>query len=495
MARPNRPTLLFPNGNEELVGRVVRVEWEEPAAATNDLSEVWYEIFYSEFYDPRDEPDWKKIAVVPSGNNTYDWKIGNQFNSSQVKVAIRSFNLRGERSEMSVSADLLSIRRESPPAPSVLSPVPNSRYGSSVEIAFDDSAIRNTFGQRAKYFIYFRSNKAGIPYTPIAQSVPTGSGPITWDTSTLPPSDDYVVTIYLADDDGNKSQETNINNLSIFNEGFFLIDTKPPTGFVQINNADQFTRETDVTVKLFAFDEITGIHSMKFIERTDGTDDNGNPASGDDIERAADAFAETKYYTFETGDGTKVLKVLFQDFAANRTSEIQIPFRIGFERDNQEIADVIVQRTVSGDVVWIGINEIEPGLYRLDDSGASVVLRTPEQIAALAILTDTVYIAVETEDNRALIYRDSGFGPATVIDLDDTDSQVLSMANYSGELYFGTIGGHLYRYDEAAINLVNTFSRPIEYLFSDGALLYIVLRNSTDFIVYDKAVFTEVSPS
>jgi hypothetical protein len=492
MARPNRPTLLFPNGSEDIIGRVIRVEWEEALQPSNDLSPVWYEIFYSDFYDQLDEPDWKKIAVIPEGRTTYDWKVGNYIKSRRCKVAIRAVNIRGERSEFSVSADLFSIRREQPPAPAVLSPIPGSRYGSSVTINFDDSTVLGNFGQRAKYYVYFKSDKADVPYTPIAQSIPPGTGPIVWDTSTLPPADDYVVTAYLADDDGNKSQETNIENLSIFNEGFFLIDTKPPTGFVQINNADQFTREQDVTVKLFAFDEITGIHAMRFIERTETSE------GGEDVERPADSFAEVKYYTFEEGDGSKVLKVLFQDYGGNRTSEIQKPFRVGFERGVAPIADIIVQPSVQvaedrvEDIVWIAVNEDQPGLYRSDSTGTSLVLRTNEVINALAILTETVYIAVETDDGRALIYRDSGLGPAPVIELEQEGTQVISLENYNKNLYFGTVSGELYRYDEAAINLVNTFEAPIERLYSDDALLYIILRNSTKIIVYDNATFTEV---
>lgn len=490
MARPNRPTLLFPNGNETIIGRVVNIEWEEPLQPSNDLTPVYYEIFYSEFYDQLDEPDWKKIAVVPAGTRKYGWRIGNKIKSNRCKLAIRSVNTRGERSEFSVSADMFSIRREHPPAPAILSPMPGNRYGSSIEIAFDDSAILNTFGQRAKYYIYFRSSKAEIPYTPIAQGIPAGTGPIIWDTSSLPPSDDYVIVTYLADDDGNKSQETNITNLSIYNEGFFLIDTKPPSGYIQINNADQFTREKDVTVKLFAFDEATGVHAVRFIERTDVGDE-----QGEEVERPAESVAETKYYTFNDGDGNKILKVLFQDYGGNRTSEINSPFRVGFERDNSIISDILLQKTAEGDVVWVAVNESQPALYRIDNNVSSLILRINEDINAIALLTGVIYIAAATEDGRALIYKNSGLGPIAVIELEENLSEVIAMSTYNDNLFFGTVGGHLYRYDESAINLVEIFEAPIEKLYSDEALLYIILRNSTKIIVYDNSNFTEVEIS
>jgi hypothetical protein len=143
--------------------------------------------------------------------------------------------------------------------PLVLSPIPNARYSKNIKFIFDDSAITNAFSQRAKYNIYFSSAKAEIPFTPIIQNVPVGLGPLRWDILSLPASDDYVLTVYLTDDDGNKSQEVNIQNVAILHDNFFIIDTKPPTGYLQINNSDQYTKSLDVSVRLYAYDDSTGI--------------------------------------------------------------------------------------------------------------------------------------------------------------------------------------------------------------------------------------------
>jgi len=479
MSKPNQPTLLFPNGGEDILTRIVDVQWTEPGSVSTDGLPVWYEIYYAEYYDALDEPDWKKIAVIPSGNNKFQWKIGNSLRSNQVRVGVLSINIRGERSAMSRSADFVTINRAPPIAPAVLSPIPNTRYGSSIEIAFDDNAVLNSFGQRSKYYVFFSSIQAEIPFTPISQGVVIGSGPIIWDTSGLPPATDYVVTVYLADDDGNKSPEVNVENLSIINEGYFLIDTKPPSGFVQINEGDEFTRSRDVSVRLFSFDETTGIHSMQFLEGELG----GSP----------EAFANVKYYEITETDGVKTIKVLFQDYGANRTSEIDKVFRTAFEISNKEIADMIYEETATANTIWIAVNGDDPSLYKIEDGqGSSFASRVNEQINTIGILSGTVYISVDTPDDTALIYRNTGVGAEEAIRLTTAGTEVLSMETYNDVLYMGTINGSLYRYDESAVSLVTDFDSPVSRLYSDGSLLYIMLSNADNLIIYDGSGFTEI---
>jgi len=485
MSKPNQPTLLFPNGGEDILTRIVDIEWSEPSPASTDGLPVWYEVYFSEFYDSLDEPDWKKIATLPIGNRKFSWKVGNTLRSNQIKVAVSSVNIAGERSPLSISADTFTIKRAMPIAPAVLNPIPNARYGSRIEVVFDDNTVLNSFGQRAKYYVFFSSRKAEIPFTPIAQSVPVGAGPLVWDTSSLPPSDDYILTAYLADDDGNKSPEVNVSNLSIINEGYFLVDTKPPSGYVQINDGDEFTRARDASVKLFAFDETTGIHAMRFLEGEGDGSFEGPPES----------YVNIKYYQMTEEDGTKTIKVLFQDFGANRTSEIQKNFRVNFDISNGDIADMILEQTSTTEsTIWIGYNGDEPALYKIEDgAGSSFITRINEPITSLGFLTGVVYIAVDTSDDTALVYRNTGVGAEAVIQLDTEGSEVLTMDTYNDMLYMGTLNGSLYRYDESAVNLVTTFDKPVERLYSDGALLYILLRNEPTMTVYDGSSFTEVN--
>jgi len=475
----NRPTLLFPNGNEDILTREIEISWQEPSPTSTDNLTIWYELYFTENYDYFNEPDWKMIASVPAGINRFLWKVGNSIKSKNVRVGVRAVNTRGERSDLSISAASFAIRKSLPVTPAVISPVPNQRYGTNIQFVFDDSAVLNSFAQRAKYYIYFSSNKANVPFTPVAQKLPVGNGPLVWDTSLLPPSDDYVVTIYLADDDGNKSEEVNIRNLSIIQEGFFLIDTKAPSGYVQINNADQFTRDENVSVRLYSYDETTGVHSMQFIE-SDDTDIEGPPES----------FANVKYWKLTENDGTKTLKVRFQDYGANRTSQETQTFRVLFEINNDDIADIALDPSTPP-VVWLGKNGESPAIYKFSPNN-SFITNVNEKINALAVYGGVLYISAQTSDSTALIYRWTGFVLEEAISFSDIDSEVISMCSFRDKLYFGLKNGNLFSYDGSSSTIVKVFASPIQKLYSDNSLLYVVLRNSKTMTVYDGQNFSEV---
>jgi hypothetical protein len=301
----------------------------------------------------------------------------------------------------------------------------------------------------------------------------------------LSPSDDYEVVVYLADDNGNKSQEVSIAPITIYNEGFFLIDTMPPSGYVQINNGDEFTRTRDVSVRLFSYDEVTGIHSMRFFESTDDGEENGGPP---------ESYTNLKYWQLSENDGIKTLKVLFQDFGANRTTEINKPFRVLFDIDNADIADIISHRDVDGnDILWAGVNGSTPSIYNFNPNG-SLVATSAEPINSLAIYNDSLFVAVDTPDDTALVYRFVGLNDLEpTITLTEYSSEIQSMQAYKGALYLGAMGGGLYRYDDNAVNLIANFISPIHLLYSDSSLLYILLKNSSNMIIFDGTTFKEVS--
>lgn len=474
-----RPTLTYPNGGEEISTREIEISWINYEPASSDNLEVWYEVYFTENYDYITEPEWKMIASVPSKINKFLWKVGNSIKSKKVRVGVRAVNSKGERSDMSVSADYFSIKKSIPSSPSVISPLPNTRYGSSIKFVFDDSYIVNSYSQRAKYYIYFSSTKAGIPFTSIAQNIPVGSGPVVWDTTLIPPSDDYVITVYLADDDGNKSSEVNIRNVSIIQEGFFLIDTKPPTGYIQINDADQFTRNENVSIKMYAYDEVTGVHSLQF------TEENGS----ENIEGSPEAFANVKYWKLTEDDGTKTIKVKFQDYGGNRTSEEYRSFRVLFDLNNEEIADICYKK--SDQSVWLAKNGEKPCIYKLNPS-SSFVSYVNERINVLCDYKDSIYIAVETSDSTCLIYKWTGFLLEEIIRISDIDSEVISMFEYNGKMFFGCKNGNLYTYNESNVSLVRNFESEISRLYSDNSLLYIILRNNNNISVYDGNSFSEI---
>lgn len=477
MASPNQPTLLYPNGNENILARVIDIEWKESAPVANDSAAAWYEIYYTENYDFSDEPDWQMIAQVPIGLSKFSWKIGNAFKSDLVRIGIRAVNARGERSPFSVSAANFSIKKSLPNTPSVLSPVPGERYSNNIYIIFDDSAVKDNSSRRAKYYIYFRSAKANIPLSPISQQVVVGSGPLLWDISSLPPADDYIVTVYMSDDDGNKSSEVNITDINIVNEGFFLIDTLPPSAFVQINKGKEYTRDPNVSVRLFAYDETTGPHSFQFSEGG--------------VVGPAEAPTEIKYWVLTEEDGIKTLKVKYQDYGFNRLASVERSFRILFDLENNKIVDVVLQNNAEQDILWIAVNGEEESYIYKGDPSTTFVSNVNEKIVAIGLYNEVLYISVDTADDTAFVYRFTGSGLTEAFSFNDSNSLINAMEGYKNKLYLGSENGILYSYDESSVANVMNFNSPIERLFTDNALLYVVLRNNKQIIIYDGSNFSE----
>ena len=476
MSKPNKPTLIFPNGNENILGRVIEISWQEPVPISTDGSQVWYEIYFTDYFRDQDRPDWMHIGSVPSSENRFRWKVGNSFFTDKARFGVLAVNASGERSDLSISANDVSIRRKQALAPSILSPTPGGRYGDRVEIILDNSALKNTVGQKAKYYIFFSSRKLNIPLSPIAQKIPVDTGPIIWNTSLIEPSDDYVVTIYLADDTGNKSPEVNINNIEIVNEGFFLIDTKPPSGFLEINNGADFTKKREVAVRIFAFDETTGAHAMRLKE--EGLEF-GPPES----------VEELKFHQLTPEDGSKTLQASFQDYGGNRTSQIEKKFRTIFSNQNQDIADISYDS--SDNSLWIGLNGSEAGLFNYKNT-VRLATSVDRDILALSVFGNNVYLSFDNSDENALIYRFTGSRLQEAINLKEPQTKIISMSVYRNNLYLGSIGGDLYQYNESSINLIKTFESSIQDLYADNSLLFISLKNSNNFHVFDGEDFTEI---
>jgi parallel beta-helix repeat protein len=80
------------------------------------------------------------------------------------------------------------------------------------------------------------------------------------------------------------------------------LDKTAPTGSIIINNGDAYTTSTSVTLTLSAADETSGISEMRF--------SNDNTAYTE-----WQAYAASKLWTLQDGDGTKTVYVQFRDHA------------------------------------------------------------------------------------------------------------------------------------------------------------------------------------
>lgn len=477
-----RPTLIFPNGNEVLYTREIEISWQESVPPTTDRLAVFYEIFYSENYDFTTEPDWKMIASIPAGIGRYNWRVGNNFRSKNMRCGVRAVNSRGERSDMSVSANSFTLNKALPLSPVILSPVPNSRYSDTVTFIFEDTAILNTFAQRAKYSIFYSSDNLNIPLSPIAENIPVGSGPIVWDTANVRDSDDYVITVFLKDDDGNKSKEVNIRNIAIIHDSFFLVDTKEPIVYMEINDNATYTKDANVSLKIFAYDEMTGVHSLQIIEETE--------AENTIIDYGpVETYAEIKSYELNPTNGVKTLKANIQDFAGNRPKAYSQSWKVLINVKAEDAVDILATSTQNK--LYFATNDTFGKIY-VADPNPSFLVQASKKISALGYYKDVLYVSYINDNQTAEVvkYADGVFSEAFGLMIEN--SQVIAMTSYRENLFVATRNGSLYVYNNTSLTFVRNFDTQINRLYTNQDLLYITFKNNKNIFVSDGTTFTEV---
>lgn len=485
-----KPTVLYPNGGEIIRAREIEISWLEQYPPSSDGLPVSYEIFYCDNFDQVNEPDYKMIATVPSGVGKYNWRIGNTIKNNNIRIAIRGVNTRGQRSKFSLSAAPFTIEKAAPMSPIVIEPLPYSRYDSFVKFIFDDQPLIGSFSARAKYFIYFSSDYANIPTTMIAQNIPVGSGPIVWNTSNLPSAEDYKIFIYLQDDDGNRSKEVIVDNVSVLHDKYFYIDTEPPEAFIQINDGDEYTKQAETFVKVFAYDKVTNVHSIQFIEEAEPV-----------IEGSPQRNTRDLSWTFNDIDGVKTLRLQCQDFGGNRipvTTDVE-KFRILHDAMDSIVADVIPSS--NGKEIYVGINNTRGEIYKfatttvsIDDEGKITNISTVNKssvtfvenpIVALSFYNNDLYISVRPSANKGVCYRWTGIKLEIAFALNDDDSIINDLIQYKESLFFGTQDGGFYRFFANSISKLHQFTSSVTKLYTDRNIVFIVLKDNAKLYFFD----------
>lgn len=473
MSEPLAPTLLYPNGGESVTTTELTVTWTAPVPVNSDGRDIVFELYYSDDYDPSDEPDWRQIAVVPGFTTQYVWRFGTALRTSKARVAIRTRNSRGERSGFSVSAGDFSIRRRQLTSPTIISPNPGERFDKYVEIVLDDSPIIGTHSQRSTYQFYYSSESAGVPSTSLAQNIPIGSDPVIWRTVDLPPAIDYVLQVFLSDDDGNRSDSVFIKNLAIAHEGFFIVDTVPPVGSIVINGNDTFTKSRNVTVEIMSYDDATAVHSMQL---SDGT-----------VKSKPLAVTDASQYQLSAGDAVKSVQLLLQDFGANRNNEtLQRLFEKSVELENTEITDLAVDKTNS--TLYAVTSGSFNYLYRYT-TFPSLVTTFDDSCTAVAVFGDQVYVATASAGKKGTLYRYTGSETEKVADIGTTDSVVNAMTEHNGTLFIGLENGSVYTFDGLNLDKQTELPNPVRMLQSDNNLMYLVLENDNKIYIYNGTSF------
>jgi len=463
--KPNAPTIISPNGGNTFTS-LVTIAWSVPSTLAPDGREVMFDVYFTDNFDVNTEPEWIQLATLPASVNQYAWTPRGGTNSAKCRIAIRSVNSRGERSEYVVSESDFSVFRKQLTAPSVVSPSPGGTYDKSVNIQVDDSGIVNTHSQRTY------SASLGIPQTAIAQDIPIGSDPFFWNTIQLEAAGDYVLEAFLEDDEGNSSTHVFVP-FAIIHEGYFILDTLPPDAAIIINNNAVFTNKQTVSVQIASYDAATAVHSMQLLE-PNGT--SGQP----------DAPSGSLSYGLSSGDGVKAIELLLQDFGGNRNNKtLQRLFGVLIGIVGTEVVDIAFDGV--GDVLWAVTSGATNVLYQVTafSSQKTTFTNTP---TAVGIFEGTPFVGTVNDNNQGTLLKFTSF-PETVNVFTTADSVINTINAYGELLYVGMENGSIYSFNGIAVTLVDTLSKPIKALVTDGSLLYAVLKNELNVYVFNGSSF------
>jgi hypothetical protein len=468
MPKPDRPTLLYPNGGEEIFTSEITIRWTNSPVS----GPTFIDVYFTDNFDPKD-PQWKQITTLPADITSFVWRVGNIVKSNKVRVAVCSRNNFGQESDKSHSAADFSIRRKKLVTPSVLTPIPGSRHDKYIEIAPDTSALVGTYSQRSTYQMYYSSASANIPMTALIHDVPVDSDPILWNTVDLPPANDYKLSIFLQDDDDNKSDTLEIRDIQIAHEGVFYLDTTPPEAAIVINNGNQFTQSRDVTINVVSYDATTGVHAMQFIE-----DDNiANP----------EPPANVRPFTLTETDGMKTVELLLQDYGANRNDTTSKRL-YQIVLDSTTVVDLAI---LPDQTAWAAVlSSSVYSLYKVDNFPQSILTFT-DTPTCLGSFNSQLYAATKT-GNLGTLKRYTGAGTLeTIRSFSTFGSIITAMQQHGTSLYMGMENGSVYKYDGGSATLVDSIDGPVKSLSSDGISLFLVPRNDNKVYVFNGTTFED----
>ncbi|MAG26190.1 hypothetical protein CMI47_11570 [Candidatus Pacearchaeota archaeon] len=497
MANLNQISVVFPNGNEKIFGRQMEISWQKPRMSSSErFSLMDIEIFFTDNYIDDHKTSWSRIARIPYVANNFIWNFGDRFKSEKCRIGLRVIDSDGRRTKIFKSAANFSISKSPPRTPSVISPAKGMRYSDSMPIILDFQGVVGTNNARDRIFVYYRSVKKEIPLTAIRERIPVGTGPIRWDISDLPNSDDYEVVVFSSDDYNSRSSEVVIKDISIFNEGYFIRDFFPPEGFMVINDGETYTKETRVNAKLYTYDESTDIHGVRFSELS-------SEYPYDEVSISPPQFyTESMSTSIEDVDGKGVLSAIVQDFGGNRSDPqddgLFLP-RYGIRNfrsllnpnSNTQISDIL-SIPPSGGQSFGSIYFITTGdklsLFEIKndaDISHREIAELPMECNLVTNFFDTIYISGISQDRTFNLLRYNGDMIEEAYLISDTESEISSMIQFNSSLYLGCLNGDIYKFDGTSLSLEGAIDGSPGLMRVIGSNMYILSGNANSLYVYN----------
>lgn len=461
------PTITYPNGGEVISDQTINIQWDI-SGLHGDISndKNWYDLFFTDSYDPNSSNNWMQIASVPSNAESFVWSVPFPIKSSKCRIGIRCRNLHGAITDLSISADDFSISKKKISVPALVQPVSGQIYRQNLPIVFDHSAILGKVSQRSSYSIFYSSQKKSIDWTLISEGISIGKDRILIDISGWEPSDDYALKVILTDVDGSISKPAYINDIKVSSLPYFILDSLPPISSLNIDNNTEFTNSRDVVLSLNSVDEATETKNVEIKENDSGY--------------KSLFYNDIITWKLSSEDGTKSLTGNFVDYAGNDSSKNTIFPIVTFY--NEEVTCIYKD---SNDIYFT----TKDAFFK----GRSQQFTLPSEVTIFVKFKDVFYFGILKDDNKGSLYKESTSGLTEVYEFTDSDSRITAMASVGDDLYIGNQNGDLYKFNGTSVEFVSNRSNVITELLSDNVNLYVFVDNEDSVGIYDGSFFVSAS--
>ena len=321
-----------------------------------------------------------------------------------------------------------------------------------------------------------------IDWTLLFSDIPVGSDPLFWDIKSVITSQDYSFKIELIDKQY-ISDPIFINNVSINSLNYFTIDTQPPKGNISIVNNKEYIKDRDIVVNVTTYDETTGVEFFRIEQKDINSEDEIEPGPYQKMSNLS-AWHIAGINGEEAIDGIKLIQVRFKDFAGNILldgSEKEF-FRTYKSLNNEEITSFLGTSDGTTLNLWTAFGGSSPQLY----NNQSFVSNLDGEVTSLIFYNNILYIAIKDSDNNGILQRYSGGNVETLISIPGPDSVVNSMEVFDDRIFIGLQNGKLLSFNGISIaeqHIDNSFVSSINYLKTDGKVLYIFTDNTLDILI------------
>jgi len=496
------PTLVYPNGGEIFTEGDINIQWTEPGSLPN-TELFWYEIFITDNFNNTKDQELIQIGTIPSGNTSYSYTVQKNLRGNKCRVGIRSVNNKGQRSNISFSADNFTIINESLPSPALIEPVRGGTYFSYIPFIFDHNGVLGRSSQRSFYQIYYKSDNQNIDWTLLQGNIMVGTDPINVDVSNINTDSDYILKIELVDGD-NISAPVFIDNVNINNINVFIIDTEPPTGTIKIVDNNEYTKDTGLILKISSSDEASATKDVQIQQTNVETSDT---VSGAYIPLTSlitwDIQQEEN--TTELLDGVKLIQARFRDYGDNELqTTTQKHFRTYKNLNNREVTAMLYGgNSITSNLYYaFASNESSNALAELYKD-LTLVSTLVGDCTSLEIYNNVLYIAIKDDENKGVLQRltttvdtvadnDQEFldvSETVVNSLYSADSVINAMEVFDSTLFLGLDNGEILSFKGSTVTSENNDylnSKSVRNIKTDGMMLYIFFYNTTEILIMRK---------